>query len=201
MPEKSLAVQTSSTQPVSVIATATAVLRRYSDEDLQVITKTVAAGASREELAMFLYLANRYELDPFLGEILMIRVKVKQPDGTYKDGLRIYVPRDGWLKVASRHPEFEGLQSAAVYERDTFEADQLNATVVHKITSPNRGKLLGAYAIARRKNRPPYLSVVSVDEVRGKSPAWETHPAIMTVTRAEVYAIRRQFQIYGLYAP
>ena len=189
------------TQALATIARATEVLRRYSDEDLEVIRKTVARGASREELAMFLYLANRYRLDPFLGEILLIRVKVKQPDGTYAEGLRLYVPRDGWLKVAIRHPEYEGLDSAPVYEKDEFQADFAAAQVIHRVTSPVRGKVVGAYAIARRRGRKPYLVVVSLDEVRGKTPAWETHPAIMAQTRAEVYAIRRQFEISGLYAP
>ena len=189
------------TQAVSTIASATAVLRRYSESDLNVIRKTVAHGASPEELAMFLYLANRYQLDPFLGEILLIRVKAKQPDGTYQEALRIYVPRDGWLKVAIRHPEYEGIDSAPVYEKDEFQADFAEAKVTHRVTSPLRGRVVGAYAIARRKGRKPYLVVVSLEEVRGKTPAWDTHPAIMAQTRAEVYAIRRQFEISGLYAP
>lgn len=202
MADQALAVvRPEGTRQISTIATATSVLRRYTDEDLDVIRKTVAQGASREELAMFLYLANRYELDPFLGEILLIRTKTKQPDGSYKEALRLYVPRDGWLKVASRHPEYEGLESAPVHEKDVFEADYAEGKVTHKITSPVRGRILGAYAIAYRKGRKPYLAVVSLEEVRGRSSAWETHPGIMAQTRAEVYAIRRQFQITGLYAP
>lgn len=197
----SQAIQPTGTKHARAIATAIQVLSQYSDRDLEVFQKTVAVGASREELAAFLYLANRYALDPFLGEILLIRTRVKRPDGTYQEGLRVYVPRDGWLKVASRHPEYEGLRSAAVYERDEFVADQGAGSVTHRITSPVRGRLLGAYAVAYRKGRPPYLAVVSLEEVRGKSAAWDTHPAIMAQTRAEVYAIRRQFQVTGLYAP
>jgi len=158
---------------------------KFTDEQITTIKNTVAKGASQSEFEMFMYLCDRYQLDPFLKEIF------------YSSQMKtIMTSRDGYLKIAQRDPDYEGLQSMAVCEGDDFELDVPNSTVKHKFTG-KRGAVIGAWAIAYRKGRRPVIAYADFKEYTKNSPVWN-YKSAMICKCAETFVLKRQFGISGL---
>ena len=171
--------------------------RQMPKQTLELIKRTVAQDATEEELALFLYMANHYGLDPLLGEIYFAKIpkrKGGKPEPTY------IVSRDGYLKAAMRHPDYQGLNSFVVREGDIFEIDAEKAKVIHKFGT-KRGKILGAWAIAYRKGYTPCVAFVDFKEYAKPESnfAWRKYPSAMIQKVAEVFVLRRQFNISGIY--
>jgi hypothetical protein len=133
-----------------------------------------------------MYLANRYQLDPILSEIYY-SPQIK----------KIMTGRDGYLKIAQRNPEFEGLQSMAVHENDEFEIDVSNCKIIHKFGKGDRGALIGAWAICHRTGKMPFLAYAPYSEYKQSTPAWR-YASAMCCKCAESAALKKQFSISGL---
>lgn len=159
----------------------------FSDEQMKAMMNTVAKGASPSEFVMLMHLAKRYGLDPFLHEIYYVS-QMKT----------IMTSRDGYLKIAQSHKDFEGLHSMAVREFDDFEIDVANHTVHHKFGKGERGKLIGAWAICYRKGRHPMIAYAELSEYKGNSQPWQKYPSAMICKCAEAFVLKRQFGISGL---
>lgn len=181
---------------------------------IELVKRTVAKGATDDELQMFLHLANKYGLDPFAKEIWFIKRVKKQQNG--KDGKWDYprlpsgeidysdaettmmTSRDGYLKIAQSHPDYEGLISFPVREGDTFEIDANNYAVTHKFGA-KRGKLMGAWAKCDRAGYKPQITFVEMDEYNDdKSNTWKKYPSAMIQKVAETFVLKRQFSVSGL---
>src|SRR5688500_10831161 len=93
----------------------TQVLTNTKDQDTPIITedqyemaRSVAAACTTDaEFKLFVYIANRYKLDPLLKEIWCIK---RSP----KEQAIIMTSRDGYLSIAHRSGMFDGLQSGTV---------------------------------------------------------------------------------------
>ena len=187
----------------------------YTREQIELIKRTVAKGATDDELKMFIHLAKTYDLDPFLKEIWFIKrvKKVRDSKGNWdyprlENGeidysnaeTVIMTSRDGYLKAAQRDPDFQGLISFAVREGDVFEIDAENYKVTHKFGA-KRGAILGAWAKCDRKGRMPSICYVDFKEYfTPNSSVWKQYPSAMIQKVAEVFVLRRQFNINGLVA-
>lgn len=158
----------------------------------EVIRRTVAKDATDAEFEWFLYLCKQYGLDPFRKEIFL----AKDQDGK----VDVITSRDGYLKVAMADPNFRGLISFTVREGDEFAIDAQNYTVHHRFGA-KRGKILGAWARADHAKRNPVIAYVDFQEYYNpKSRAWQRYPSAMIQKVAEVFVLRRQFNISGLVA-
>lgn len=174
---------------MSDLAQKIATASGYDEKQIETIAKTVAKGASTEELVMFLSLASKYQLDPFAREIWFI----KQGDKPL-----IMTSRDGYLAVAQRDEKFKGLQSCVVHENDEFTYDPCSGTVTHKINVKDLGKVIGAWARCEYEGRSPYVSFVKYSEYKKSSPVWTTYASAMITKVAEVFALKRQVGINGM---
>jgi phage recombination protein Bet len=168
----------------------------FNPSQIDLIKKTIAKDATDDELQMFMYLAKQYRLDPFKKEIHFAKF-----DGTAS----FITARDGYLKIAMEHPDYEGLISFVVKENDTFEIDASEYKITHKFHAANRGKIIGAWARCDRKGKRPQICYVEFDEYKkegrnGKKSMWEKFPSAMIQKVAEVFVLRRQFNISGLVA-
>lgn len=170
------------------LATTSHAVAAFNPEQVELIKRTVAKGATNDELSMFMYLANRYELDPFAKEIWFIK---RGSDPT------IMTSRDGYLKIAQANPDYLGLISFAVCEGDHFEIDAANYSVTHKFGT-KRGNILGAWARCDRKGRSPQICFVPYKEYAATGPVWKQYPSAMIQKVAEVFVLKRQFGISGL---
>jgi phage recombination protein Bet len=194
-------------------------------ERIELVRRTVAKGASDDELAMLFSLAERYELDPFAKEIWCI-VPFER-DGktrkTQKNGEpvppQITASRDGFLAIANRHTQFDGMDSDVVCEGDSFQPkrDEAGRVIgVDHVYGEKRGKPRAGYALVWRtdRSRPSYFyakwgeygepNAFFVNDDGSKkanhySP-WYRYPSAMILKVAEAMALKRAFSLSGLTA-
>ena len=167
----------------------------FSQQELEVIKRTVAEGATDDEIMMFMHLCRTYCLDPFNREIWFIKY-AKQGQDLKKVEPTIMTSRDGYLKIADRNPMFDGLVSDVVCQHDKFK--RTIEGVEHEY-SANRGAITGAYALVYRKDRKyPIYVFAPIAEYRGNSPIWSKYPSAMILKVAESMALKRAFTVSGL---
>jgi phage recombination protein Bet len=159
----------------------------FTEEELNTLRRTVAADASSDEFKMFIYLAKNYGLDPFNKEIFFWK----------KDGKpTIMTSRDGYLKIADRHPQYDGLVSDVVRENDKFRRKE---TGINHQYGTNRRQIVGSYALVYRKDRSyPVYVFAPFNEYQTDSKIWEQYPSAMILKVAESMALKRAFSVSGL---
>lgn len=131
------------------------------------------AGATREEFAAFLLVANEYRLNPATREIFAFPKK--------GGGIQPIVSIDGWLNLANSHPQFDGLDV-------TFAHDA-------------GGKLISATATIHRKDRrfPVVVTEYLAECARATDPWKMAHR--MLRHKATIQAIRYAFGFSGIMEP
>lgn len=164
----------------------------FDDEQIQLMKDTVARGATDNEFKLFMHLAQSYGLDPFLKEIWCLKYGSNQP-------ATVFTSRDGYLKIASRDVQMDGIQSDVVYANDRL-TKLADGTVEHGYGQPDRGQIVGAYALVFRKDRsrPAYFYAPLAEYNAGTNPTWKKYPSAMIVKVAEAMALKRAFSISGL---
>lgn len=157
------------------------------EQKKDVIRRTVAKDANPDEFEMFMHLAKTYQLDPFQGEIFLWK---------YNGDLTIMTSRDGYLKIANRHPEFDGLVSDVVHRGDNFKKTPEG---VQHTYGTDRGPIVGAYALVYRKDRkyPTYV-FAPFEEYAADKKVWKQYPSAMILKCAESMALKRAFSVSGL---
>lgn len=152
--------------------TETPWINQITKEQLELLQKTVAKGLNNAETGQFLELARSLGMNPWANEIWAAKGKGK--DGG-EGKLLLMVGRDGLIGHAERNfDDYLGYDSGCVYENDEFERMEPNpeaasmrgrAGVVHRQAHPkDRGKLLGAWAVAERRSRPPRYFYAALEE-------------------------------------
>lgn len=81
---------------------------KYNREQIELIKKTVARGATDDELALFLYRAKQLDLDPLSNQIYFVKRKVRNSRGGYDDIATIQVGIEGLRLIAERSGRYEG---------------------------------------------------------------------------------------------
>jgi phage recombination protein Bet len=159
----------------------------FTQKEVETIKRTVASDANTDELRMFLHIAKTYGLDPFNKEIFFWKIKGKPT---------IMTSRDGYLKIADRHEEYNGLVSDVVRENDKFRR---KAQGIDHEYGTNRGDIIGAYALVYRKDREYPVYVFSpFQEYCAGTRVWTQYPSAMILKVAESMALKRAFTVSGL---
>ncbi len=177
--------------------------RKWTEEDTRIVKSILMPWATDTELRYFLRVCATYGLDPFRREVVLVRRRRRLPDGREEVSPVCITTRDGYLRIAQRDQGFLGVYSAPVYENDEFYIefklgpDARGGEVIllkHRFTAKDRGKLLGAWAVALHKDRPAYGAYLSLDQYFDQeSSTWRRFPAAMITKVAEVHVLRRQF--------
>lgn len=168
----------------------------WSDERIMAVVKMSAPAAPNLHVAaMFLAAAAKYDLDPLLGEIWLGELNGKPT---------VITGRNSYIKAAQRDPGYLGFDSGVVREKDEFEIRRKGESVEvhHTIRGFGaRGKIVGAYCVAYHKDRRPVAITRAWEDFRHlhSRPTWRQNPEDMIETRAIVAALRRQFNLGGLY--
>jgi phage recombination protein Bet len=167
-------------------------LAHFTPQQVDVLRRTIAKGATDDEFFMFASLCARYQLDPFNREVWFVK---------YGPTPLIMTSRDGYLKICQRDPDFLGINSAAVREGDTFEMCPAEGRVIHRFGA-KRGAILGAWAMVKHRRREPSICFADFAEYdksneRGGD-VWKRYPSAMICKVAEVMALKRQGGIAGL---
>lgn len=167
----------------------------FTPEQRDLIKRTVAPGATDDELAMFLHVAQRSGLDPLRKQIHFTKM-----------GGRIAFIADvnGLQARAAKETDFEGLLHAVVYEKDDFQVDNKSGEVAKHSNNPlgSNGRIVGAWATVRRKGMLPFTAVVRFEEYNnGSNPLWKSKPGVMIDKVAKSTALRLAYpeQLGGIY--
>lgn len=146
-------------------------------ENRKLLLNTVAKGATEAEFLMFIEFCKATGLNPYKKEIWFIK--------TNKGDVQIMTGINGFLTIANRHPEFDGM-SVSINEEN--------------------GKLISATATVYRKDRShPSEATVYLQEYFKPSKfgngMWEKMPKMMLQKVAKSVALREAFpqELGGMY--
>ena len=169
---------------------ALAVTPTLTREQIELIKHTVAVGATDNELALFLYQAQKRGLDPLTRQIYFIKRKQYNPDTEkYEEVGTIQTGIDGFRVVADRTGKLAGINRGTIKDAE--------------------GRLIGAWAEVFRKDwQHPAREEVSFKEYcqtkKDGSPMrlWATMPETMLKKVAESAALRMAFpeDLSGIYS-
>ena len=171
-------------------------------QKLAEIKKMYGGNLSPAQWTVFLEYGKSTGLNPFTREIYAI---------AYGNQCNIFIGRDGYRKMAQRNPDYDYHQADAVYSNDDFRIE--NGEVRHSYTLNDRGRLVGAYGIAKRLNssKPVFTYVEFVEYYQGnknpdgsikktskgypmKPTVWDEKPATMIKKVAEAQVLRMCWQ-------
>ena len=149
------------------------VVKEFTQNEITLIKNIAAPKCTDDEFKLLLYQAKTYGLDPLKKEIWAVKYTDTKPAS-------IFVGRDGHLAIAHRSGAFDGMESGAKEEG---------------------GLLIGWAKVYRKDMRVPFSVEVSAKEYNHNQGTWLTHPRTMIQKVAEAQALRRAFQISGIYSP
>jgi phage recombination protein Bet len=145
-----------------------AVRDRFDDaEMIRTLRETVCRGATDAQFRMFVEVCRATTLNPFLREIWFV------------PQVGILAGRDGYLAIANRHPQFDGMET--------------------RVTRDEKNVPIKAVCTVWRKDRShPIVCEAYYSEYRKSSGVWSQYPSAMISKVAEVLALKRSFAINGV---
>jgi phage recombination protein Bet len=162
----------------------------YQPEEIAIIKNTVAKNTTDSELAYFVNVAKSTGLNPFNKEIWCYKDN--------KSNLLVFTGRDGFLSKAQSNPKFNGIRSSEVRDDDEFMLDIANNNIKHIKNHKSKSKIIGAYAIAFRKDGEPTIEWADFDTYNKTYNVWKANPAEMIKKVAESHALKKGFGISGV---
>ena len=180
-------------------------IQRVSDsaltqDQIDLIKRTIAKGATNDELAMFVQVCNRLRLDPFARQVFAVK---RWDSRERREVMSIQVSIDGFRLTAERTTHYAGQTGPHWCGEDGVWRD------VWLSKEPPAAARVG---VLRHDFREPLYAVAlwseyeqtMKDKQTGKivsSPMWARMPALMLAKCAESLALRRAFpnELSGVY--
>jgi len=168
---------TNALTPAAPVATL-AITAGFTPDQINLIKRTVAVGATDDELALFVHVANKSGLDPFAKQIYAIKRNGKMAFQTGIDGFRLVAARSG------------------VHAGTDEAVHELNGEGLLVKSTVTVWKIVGGM-------RVPFTATARWSEyVQDVGPMWKKMPFTMLAKCAEALALRKAFpaDLSGIYA-
>lgn len=171
-----------------------------TEDKIELIKRTIAKGASNDELELFIAQCNRTQLDPFARQIYCIP---RWDNRVGKNVFQTQISIDGMRLVAQRSKEYAGQTSAYWCGKDGVWVD------VWLDDKPPSAAKVGVYRVGFVEplwavaNWDAYVQTYVKDGKTQVSPMWQKMGALMLSKTAEALALRKAFpmELSGLYTP
>ena len=135
------------------------------------------------EFKTLIYMARKYDLDPVQHEIWALKYG--------NNAATIMTGRDGFLAIAHKSGQFDGMETLAIMRDGSEVATCLDAK-----------ELAGAICRVWRKDMAhPIVVAVPLHEYNTGKSNWAKMPETMIKKVAESQSLRRAFNISGMYSP
>lgn len=165
----------------------------WTQAQIDLMTRTVAKGATKDEFALFLNVAKKTGLDVWTKQMYFIKRKVwNNITKSYEEIGTIQTGIDGYRVIAERSGKLAGSEDA-IFDNETGAHPEKATVTVHKIISGIRCPFT---ASARWSEYAPIHP--KTNEIMGQ---WKKMPYLMLAKCAEALALRKAFpnDLSGIY--
>lgn len=149
-------------------------VKYFSEDEKLAIRESVAKNLTKDQIKIFFYQCQALGLNPLVNEICAI---------SYAGKMSIQVMRDGFLTIAHRSGLLAGMESGVTMSEDGT-------------------KIVNGWAKVYHKNfKVPMYQEADFDEYNSGRNLWTTKPKTMIKKVAESMALRKAFNVSGVYSP
>lgn len=169
-------------------------LPEFSSEQIRLLAETVAKGCDQNELAFFLQVAKLKRLDPFTGQIHVVK---RWDSSLGREKMTVQVGVDGYRAIASRTNDLAGIDDPE-YDTDVEEHPKWAKITVYRYGRDN--EKVPYKATARWGEYVQTYKDKQTGELK-PNPMWKRMPYLMLGKVAEALALRKAFpdELSGMY--